>query len=228
MWKKKYHELYFRDTRDIESQAEASILKEENFPKILFKYMKAKHAIGSLKDDFIKVSDPFHVNDPFEGDMLFDYDMISQQYKDDLLILQLDVPVFNLSDEDKNLIVNSENPLDSFMDIVYNNDSGWGEGLTMEEFKLEFVEIFDEFAQYSVKNYNHELKKKMLFVCLSESNNIIPMWHIMQTITQEYALDMTLRILSWVLKKHVIPFYMFKALILQRKSITLTMMIETN
>ena len=176
MWKKKYHKLYFQDTRDIKSQAEASILKEDNFPKLLFKYMKAEHAINSLEDDFIKVSDPFHVNDPFEGEMLFDYEMISQQYKDDLLIRQREDPNLNFSDEDKNLIVNSENPLNSFMDIVYNNDSGWGEGLTMEEFKLEFVETFDEFAQYSVKNYNHELKKQMLFVCLSESNNIIPMW----------------------------------------------------
>lgn len=43
--------------------------------------------------------------------MLFDYGMISQQYKDDLLIRQLDVPVFNLSDEDKNKIANSENRL---------------------------------------------------------------------------------------------------------------------
>lgn len=142
-WRKKYHELYFNDTRDIESQAEASILKEENFPKILFKYMKAEYAIKSLDDDFIKVSDPFHVNDPFEGEMLFDYEMISQQYKDDLLIQQLDVPVFNLCDEDKNRIVNSENPLDSFMDIVYNNDSKWGEGLTIDEFKLKFTDIFD-------------------------------------------------------------------------------------
>ena len=176
MWKKKYHELYFHDTRDIKSQAEASILKEENFPEILFKYMKAKYAIDSLKDDFIKVSDPFHVNDPFEGEMLFDYEMISQQYKEDLLVQQLDNPVFNLCDEDKNRIVNSENPMDSFMDIVYNNDSKWGEGLTIDEFKLKFTDIFDEFAQYTVKNYNHELKKQMLFVCLSESNNIIPMW----------------------------------------------------
>jgi len=118
MWKKKYHKLYFQKNGDIESQAEASILKQDNFPKILFKYMKAKHAISSLKDDFVKVSDPFHVNDPFEGDMLFDYDMVSQQYKDDLLIGQLDVQVFNLSDEDKNKIVNRENPLDSLMDIV--------------------------------------------------------------------------------------------------------------
>ena len=138
--------------------------------------MKAKHAISSLKDDFVKVSDPFHVNDPFEGEMLFDYDMVSQQYKDDLLIRQLNVPDFNLSDEDKNKIVNSENPLDSLMDIVYHNDSYLGEGLTIDKFKLKFVEVFDEFAQYSVKNYNHELKKQMLFVCLSESNNIIPMW----------------------------------------------------
>lgn len=177
MWKNEYHELYFHNTRDIKSQAKASILKEENFPKILFKYMKAEYAIKSLADDdFIKVSDPFHVNDPFEGDILFDYDMISQQYKDDLLIRQLDLPVFNLSDEDKNLIVNSKDPLDLFMDIIYNNDSKWGEGLTIDKFKLEFVETFDEFAQYRVKNYNLELKKQMLFVCLSESNNIIPMW----------------------------------------------------
>ena len=176
MWRKKYHDLYFHDTRDIKSQAEASILKDENFPEILFKYMKSEYAIGSLKDDFIKVSDPFHVNDPFEGEMLFDYEMISQQYKDDLLIRQMDNPVFNLSSEDKNRIVNSENPLDSLIDIVYHNDSKWGEGITIDEFKLEFVEIFDEFAQYKVKNYNHELKKQMLFVCLSESDNIIPMW----------------------------------------------------
>ena len=176
MWKKDYHDLYFNDKRDGKSQDEASILKEKNFPKILFKYMKAEHAIGSLKDDFIKVSDPFHVNDPFEGDMLFDYEMISQQYKDDLLIRQLDVPVFNLSSEDKNRIVNSVNPLDSFMDAVYHNDSKWGEDLTIDEFKLKFPDIFDEFAQYTVKNFNHALKKQMLFVCLSESNNIIPMW----------------------------------------------------
>ena len=176
MWKKEYHDLYFHNTRDIESQAKASILKEDNFPKILFKYLKAKHAIGSLKDDFIKVSDPFNVNDPFEGDILFDYKMISQQYKDDLFIRQLDVPVFNLSDEDKNMIVNSENPFDSFINIVYNNDSKWAERLTIDEFKLKFADIFDEFTQYNVKNYNQELKKQMLFVCLSESNNIIPMW----------------------------------------------------
>lgn len=82
---------YFHDTRDIESQAEASILKEDNLPKLIFKYIEAEYAIKSLEDDdFIKVSDLFHVNDPFEGDMLFDYDMISQQYKDDLLIRQLD------------------------------------------------------------------------------------------------------------------------------------------
>lgn len=101
MWKKKDYKLYFQNTRDMESQAKASILKQNNFPKILFKYMKAKHAISSLKDDFIKFSDPFHVNDPFEGDMLFDYDLVSQQYKVDLLIQQLNVPDFNLSDEDK-------------------------------------------------------------------------------------------------------------------------------
>ena len=118
MWKNEYHKLYFHDVRDVKSQAKASILKEENFPKILFKYMKAEYAVSSLKDDFIKVSNPFNVNDPFEGDMLFDYDMISQQYKDDLLIRQLNVSDFNLSDEDKNKIVNSENPLDSLMDIV--------------------------------------------------------------------------------------------------------------
>lgn len=176
MWKKEYHKLYFHDVRDVKSQAKASILKEENFPKILFKYMKAEYAVGSLKDDFIKVSNPFNVNDPFEGDMLFDYDMISQQYKDDLLIRQLDVPVFNLSDEDKNMIVNSKNPFYLFMDIVYNNDSKLGDGLRFDEFKLEFVGIFKDFAHYIVKNYNLELKKQMLFVCLSESNNIIPMW----------------------------------------------------
>ena len=161
MWKKEYHNLYFHNRRDTESQAKASILKQDNFPKILFKYMKAEHAIDSLKDNFIKVSDPFNVNDPFEGDMLFDYKMISQQYKEDLLIQQLDVSVFNLSDEDKNKIANSENPLDSLIDIVYHNDSEWGEGLTVEEFKLKFVEIFDEFTQYNVKNYNHGVSGKI-------------------------------------------------------------------
>ena len=134
----------------------------------------------------------------------------------------------NFSDEDKNLIVNSENPLNSFMDIVYNNDSGRGEGLTMEEFKLEFVETFDEFAQYSVKNYNHELKKQMLFVCLSESNNIIPMW-------AHYAGNHTGVCIGYDLTDFELGseetchlFYMFRALILQRKSITLIMLSETN
>lgn len=176
MWKKEYHDLYFYNNWDIKSRSKASILKRDNFPKILFKYMKAKYAIRSLKDDFIKVSDPFNVNDPFEGDMLFDYDTVSQQYKDDLLIRQLDDQDLNLSDEDKKRIVNSENPLDSFMDIVYHNDSFDGDGLTIDEFKINFTNTFDDFAQYTIKNYNKELKKQMLFVCLSESNNIIPMW----------------------------------------------------
>lgn len=176
MWKDEYHKLYFHEIFDFKASAKASILKEENAPNTLFKYIKAEYAILSLKDDFIKVSNPFDVNDPFEGEILFDYEGLSEEYGDDLLISVLNTPDFKLSDEDKSKIINSENPLNSLITIIYYNDSYLGEGLTLDEFKIDFTNLFSEFERYTVKNFNNEVKKQIIFVSLSEHNNIVPMW----------------------------------------------------
>lgn len=176
MWKQKYHKSYFNETYELRDTLGASILKYDNFPKSLFKYTKAEHGIKSLKDDYIKVSTPFEANDPFEGDLLFEYDLLSQHYKTDLLIKQLDAPEFNLSKRDKETITNSKNPLDKLIELLYENEFYLSDGLNFKDFKKKFIEGYTDFEHYTVRNFNKELKKQILFISLSECNNINPMW----------------------------------------------------
>ena len=176
MWKKKYFKLYFSDNNELIDNLNASVLKNDNFPKSLFKYTKAKHAISSLDDDYVKISTPFDTNDPFEGELFFDYDLLSKEYKDDLLIKQLDEPSFKLSKEDKKIIANDSNPLIKLIEILYKNKFFISEGLSSNEFKKVFIERYGDFEYYNVKNFNNALKKQIIFVSLSESNNIVPLW----------------------------------------------------
>lgn len=176
MWKKEYFKLYFNENNELMDYLKASVLKNENFPKSLFKYTKARHAISALNDDYVKISTPFDVNDPFEGELFFDYDLLSKEYKEDLLIKQLDEPNFNLSKDDKEIIVNDQNPLNKLIEILYKNKFFISEGLSFIEFKKIFIEGYNDFEHYSVKNFNNALKKQIIFVSLSESNNIVPLW----------------------------------------------------
>lgn len=176
MWKDEYYELYFNENNQERDIVGALLLKDKNFPKSLFKYTKAKHAITSLEDGYIKVSIPSKANDPFEGDLFFDYGLLSKEYKDDLFIKHLDNPVFNLTKNDKETIANDENPLDKLIEILYENKFFCSEGLTFKEFKKSFIEIYSEFEVYTVKNFNDELKKQIIFVSLSESNDIPLLW----------------------------------------------------
>lgn len=176
MWKQKYYKLYFNDNNDLMDNVNASLLKYENFPKSLFKYMKAEYAITSLGDDYIKVSTPFDANDPFEGELFFDYDLLSKEYMDDLLIKQLDDTIFNLTKNDKELIINDQNPLNKLIEILYENKFFISEGLSFNEFKKIFTKGYNDYGHFTVKNFNKVLKKQIIFVSLSESNNITPLW----------------------------------------------------
>lgn len=176
MWKQKYHESYFNETYDSGKPFDASLLKYENFPKSLFKYTKAEHGVKSLEDDYIKLATPLEANDPFEGDLFFEYDLLSEQYKTDLLIKQLDAPEFNLSESDKETIINSQNPLDKLIELLYEKDFYEGRKLNFKEFKRKFMDAYKQFESYTVKNFNKELKKQIVFVSLSECNDISPMW----------------------------------------------------
>lgn len=176
MWKNKYYNLYFSENNEFKDGIRASVLKHENFPKSLFKYTKAKHAIFSLDKYYVKVSTPFETNDPFEGELFFDYDLLSNEYKDDLLIKQLDEPSFNLTREDKEIIINAPNPLNKLIEILYENEFFISKGLSSVEFKEIFIEGYSDFEHYTVKNFNNALKKQIIFVSLSESNNIVPLW----------------------------------------------------
>jgi len=178
MWKDEFNKLYFGETNHERDIIGALSLKHENFPKSLFKYTKAEHAISSFSNEnnYIKVSIASEANDPFEGDLFFDYGLLSSSYKEDLLIKQLNNPIFNLTKDDKEIIFNDNNPLEKLIEILYINKFGGSEGLTFEEFKKRFKEVYSEFEHYSVINFNNELKKQIIFVSLSESNNIVPLW----------------------------------------------------
>lgn len=175
MWKEKFYEDYFADLNEKRNKSSDFILKEE-IPKSLFKYIKVDYALKVLEDDFLKASDALTSNDPFEGELLYDSELLLESFSDDLLIKVLENEEFNLSEKEKSLILQDTNPLHRLIYILYHNYLENNDEFSFQEFKTDFLNKYNEFQNYAVKNFNDELKKQLIFVCLSELNNIIPMW----------------------------------------------------
>lgn len=177
MWKKEYHELYFNEKDDINLSIKASLLKYDNSPKSLFKYMKSKYAKKSLEDDFIKASNSFEVNDPFEGNFLYECAKLSNDFEKKLFINEIKKPAYPFSENEKTEIIKSPNPIKKVVDILYNENKLYSnERKSWDEINNEFSDVIQDFKKNIIRKINNEFKKQNIFVCLSENNNITPMW----------------------------------------------------
>ena len=176
MWKQKYRELYFNTTYENRDTFGALKLKLENMPNSLFKYTKAKYAIEMLNDDFIKVTNPSNANDPFEGELLFENEKLHPPYKEQMLLDAFAKLEFDLSEEDKMLIINSKEPLPKLFQILYNSGQFFSEDVTPDEFENKLWEVNKNSKRNLVKKFNNNLKEQIVFVSLSEHFDNSLMW----------------------------------------------------
>lgn len=177
MWKEEYRELYFNPMNEKRDIFEAQRLKLNNMPKFLFKYTKAEYAIEILKDDFIKVSDSLNANDPFEGDLLFDDKRLHITYEKDEFIKSLDSHGFELTSKEKAEITDDLDPLVKLFHILHKKGLfPPSKNLTIKEFEKHLFDEYQDFKYSHVDNINKKLKEQIVFISLSEHQDIPLLW----------------------------------------------------
>lgn len=176
MWKKEFNKLYFDYSYEKQDKMQASEIKRKNFPPSLYKYTKAEYAIKTLQNNLLKISTAMELNDPFEGELTYSSNVLFEYNKKEIVEDFFEEPQFCLTNQDKENILKSNNPLNKLLYVIYNNESNFGADYTWDEFKNLSIDSLIDFQDYKIKNFNNELKKRVYLISLSENNNINPIW----------------------------------------------------
>lgn len=175
-WIEQFIEMIFPLDRRKLNIENAYLLKHTNLPKSIFKYRAInKHSLKNLLDDTVWLADPSNFNDPYDCSHTFDQNFISQSISKDYLhkfIGEKKVLKEQLGEESLSIIMSSNDPFSSFIDIMIANEPED----KRKEIKSVLNEVQNKMHEDLVKDSSKKISSSFKLCSFSERNDSMLMW----------------------------------------------------
>ena len=176
MWINEFFDLFYSD--DLEKKKEARNLKDKNIPSFLYKYKsidEKEHTFDLLKNDLVFLSNANNLNDLYEGEFFYDNQELFHN-KSELGILNNFIKKSEMTDEEKEKLINSKEPFLDLMKFVYENDSSVRKGMSFDEFHDFTLNMVFDLNGSFYQRMNNRRKENTYLTCFSEKHDLILMW----------------------------------------------------
>jgi len=153
-----------------------NIERKKDYPKSIFKYchLKNENYINNLIENEIWLSNPLGFNDPYDCSVTFDNDKINEiLIKNNIKNILEDFPEDEISLNDKQIILSSENPKEKMLSIIHSTiQTPVGKQELSNILNIESPKINKKITD----NFNKLYKKKLKVSSFSEDNQSLLMW----------------------------------------------------
>lgn len=176
MWTDDFFELFYsNDTKNIKKAHE---LKNKNIPNFLYKYKSIDdkgYTFDLLENDLIYLSNVNNLNDLYEGELFFDVQNVFHKNLEPNIITTF-LERSKMSIEEKERILNSNNPYLEIMEYIYETEPTINKDIPFEEFNEFNTKMILDILNGIYDDFNNHSKKTVYLTCFSENHDIILMW----------------------------------------------------